>query len=156
MIIVIIMTIMLVMYYFSKKSLFFVLGILSLLIGGFIYLIFRENAYITRLVSAYIPLSVIREDLAFLKNDFVSFYLPDYLWGFSLANFLHILFPLNLKSSFLCMITVYAVGITYEILQFCNVIFGIGDILDMSLYLLAGLTVNMIVWIRSFKNEEIN
>ena len=130
---------------FNKSRLFFCcIGVISLCIGLLIYLFFRENTYIAELVENVIDLSKLRSKMRFLGNDFIKYYLVDYLWALSLCSGLHIIFKPSIKNSIIAVVTVFLYGATYEILQFSNIISGTGDIADIILYLLAALTVNLI------------
>lgn len=136
---------------FRNSGIFIILGTFSLVAGLLIYLIFRSGALITVILSKYIQLSYLKKSLYFFDNGFIKYYLPDYLWALSLSCYLQLLFPQNIKSSVLCTCSVLCLGVTYEILQYANFVKGTGDIIDMLLYMLAGLTVNIIILKRSLK-----
>ena len=85
---------------FNKSRLFFCcIGVISLCIGLLIYLFFRENTYIAELVENVIDLSKLRSKMRFLGNDFIKYYLVDYLWALSLCSGLHIIFKPSIKNS---------------------------------------------------------
>ncbi len=143
--IVIIMTIILSMNSSKNKNLIFVtVGCISLLIGLLIYLIFRENTIVSRFVSSFVDLTILRNAFFWAENDFLKYYFADYLWALSLACGLHIIFVPKIKGSFLCAVTVLLFGAFFEIMQYFGIVNGTGDFLDVISYLLAALTVNII------------
>ena len=115
----------------KNKITFYIFGILSLFIGGIIYIVFRENTYISKLFNNYIFVSKLKNHLPFLDNNFIKYYFPDYLWAFSLSNGLHIIYLPNFKNSLLCTLVVWACGTIYELLQFLNIVSGTYDIIDI-------------------------
>lgn len=140
---------------FRKKNYVFgYVGFCSLIIGLFIYLIFRENTYVAKFVSTQINLDFLRDLFLPLENDFIKYYLVDYLWGLSLNCGLHIIFFPNMKKSVVLTIVTFIFGTVYEGLQKFDIISGTGDIADIILYLLAGLTVNLINFILIKKEEK--
>ena len=136
-----------------KKYIYLILGISSLILGLMIYLLFRENTYISKFILSLVTFDKLKMYLNWLKCDFVCFYLPDYLWAFSLSCWLHIIFEPDKKGSIVCTIVVFAVGAIYEFLQYINIISGTGDFIDVFFYILAGITVNLIKG-RMDKNEK--
>ena len=118
-----------------------IFGILSLIFGFCIYLLFRENTYIAKLVSNEMLFEEMKIKLSFLDTRFLKFYMVDYLWAFSFACFINLIFGESRNSMFLRSAIVFLTGRVYEVLQFGNVIRGTGDIADVGLYLLAVLTV---------------
>lgn len=128
----------------TKYSCFCILGIVALILGLLIYVLFRENTYISKIVLSILPLNFLKEYFFFLNNKFVKFYFVDYLWAFSFSCWLHIIVKPTRTSSVLCTFIVFFSGLFYELLQYFHVINGTGDIVDILLYLLAGLTVNII------------
>jgi len=120
------------------------LEINALVIGGFIYLLFRKNTYIAECISHLISVMFLRELFSFLDINFIKYYFVDYLWAFSLNCGLHTIFLPNIKCSFLLTTIVFLIGALYEILQTIDFINGTGDIVDVIMYLLAAITVNLI------------
>lgn len=153
---VIIMTIIVtdVVVLIKKHSYFLILGFFSLFIGFLIYSIFRENTYIFEMANTTVPLEKLKGALGFLDNEFIKFYLPDYLWALSLSSYLNVIFNYKKKYTFLCTLIVFIFGAAYEFMQYIGVINGTGDVVDIFLYLLAGITVNIINFKRSFENEK--
>ena len=143
------------MLIFRKKNIIFgCVGFGSLIIGLFIYLIFRENTYVAKFVSAMVNLKFLREVFLPFENDFIKYYLADYLWCLSLSCGLHIIFLPDMKKSIVLTIISFIFGIAYECLQKFNIINGTVDKIDIILYLLASLTVNLINFILIKKEEK--
>lgn len=135
----------------------FVFGFISmcsLVIGLLIYLIFRENTYISKFVLSHINISLLRDAFYPIENNFLKYYFVDYLWGLSLSCGLHVILLPKIKQSFNITIVVFIIGALYEGFQKIDIIGGTGDITDMFLYLLAGLTVNLINFILIKKEEK--
>lgn len=140
---------------FRKKNIIFgCVGFGSLIIGLFIYLIFRENTYVAKFVSVHINIDFLRDLFLPFENNFIKYYFVDYLWGLSLSCGLHIIFFPNMKHSIVLTIIVFIFGAVYEALQKSDVISGTGDIADIILYLLAGFCVNLINFILIKKEEK--
>ncbi len=140
----------------SEKVILCFLGISSLLIGLFIYVIFRENTYVAQYVAKIVDLSGLRKALKPIEGNFIKFYFPDYLWGVAFASGLHTLFLPTLRNSIRCSAVVFICGTVYEFLQYCALVPGTGDLIDVILYLLSGTTVSSIVFFRRKKDEKRN
>lgn len=126
------------------KIKFFILGFLSLVIGLFIYIFFRENTYVSKFVSLYVSFESIKQFFTWLDYCFFNCYFVDFLWAFSLNCWLYIIFPFENKFKLIIPLTVFAFGGAYEFLQYLNIISGTGDFVDVIFYLLAGLSVNIL------------
>ena len=119
--------------------------ILSICTGTLIYALFRENTYISNIIMCFVDLTFLKSIFICLENSFTKYYLPDFLWAFSLSCGLCVI--LNPKKNidvFLYSGISFFFGLIYEILQICKVINGTGDIIDIALYFLASLTVSLI------------
>lgn len=143
--IVIIMTIMcsevLIM---SKRVFFFVSGITALILGGLLYVLFRENTYIARHMAYAFSLDKVRAGLKFLNCGFIRYYLPDYLWGFSLCSIFFAIYSPDILKEVFIAISIFAYGLIWELMQFYKVVSGTGDLVDVFMYLLAVVTVVII------------
>ena len=140
---------------FCRKRVIMIWGcILSLLLGAFIYALFREDTYIAKIILSSMDLTSIKRFLSCFDKDFIKYYLPDYLWAFSLCcGILALLDPKDRKKTFYCSFIAFSWGVIYEILQLTGIISGTGDIIDIILYFLAILTVN-IIYLRSCGHEK--
>ena len=128
----------------SNRLFFAVLSVSSLLLGGILYLLFRENTYISALLKDYTILEEIRDCLGFIENDFIKYYFPDFLWSFSLAFGLLTIFDSGFKGIVICSEVSFVCGLFWEILQFLNVVSGTGDLFDIAMYLTAAVCVVVI------------
>ncbi len=124
----------------SKKVLFALIGIISLCLGGLIYVLFKETTYVSQVVSDLISLDKIKHHLDFFNNEFVKNYFTDFLWALSLSCFLFCIYEPNLKSSIAISGFVFLFGSLWEILQWMNCINGTGDFFDILMYFTAGIT----------------
>ena len=132
-------------------NIFWLLAIFALILGGVIYVLFKGNSYISVFVRQFIP--VLGEEIVIINSSCrVLYYLPDFLWALSLSCGLHIIFMPEMKGSLLCTFAVVGLGLVFEILQFLEFVNGTGDIIDVIMYLLAGMSVNLI----NLKRRTIN
>lgn len=107
---------------------------ISLFLGGILYVLFRENTYIFQIAEKIPFVHILRVWLNPIRCDFLSYYLPDLIWAFSLASGLQTVFPADVRDSLLCGIFAFLCGAVWEVLQFCHIISGTGDLLDIALY----------------------
>ena len=131
----------------SKRNLNILLSISALVIGGLIYILFRDNSYIAILFNHIPIIQYIRQHVTTLRVHFIKFYLPDLLWGFSLCSGLHAIYLPNAKTSVLCGITAFSCGAIWEIMQYMGILSGTGDLLDVLMYLF-GCLVCIIINLR--------
>lgn len=95
----------------SNRLFYAVLSVASLLLGGILYLFFRENTYISALLKDFTVLEEIRGNLRFIENDFIKYYFPDFLWSFSLAFGLLTIFDSNFKGIVICSVVSFFCGL---------------------------------------------
>ena len=122
----------------TKRKLLILIGTISLLLGGLIYLLFRKNTYVAILLNCQL-IESIRYSLNELNVDFVKFYLPDFLWALSLCCYLLSLFNPKFIGTVFCSLTVLFYGVLWEVGQYTNVFKGTGDITDIIMYLSASI-----------------
>lgn len=128
------------------------LCISSLVLGWLIYILFRENSQIGVLFgSAYVQ--GLRKAVAWLSCDFLQFYFPDFLWGFSLCSGLLAIYDPGLKGCIVCGCTAALCGYAWEWMQYINIVSGTGDIYDILMYSLAGFMC-IIINLRRERNEK--
>lgn len=119
----------------AKKN--YLLCILSLIMGGLLYVLFRPNTYIGGIFTAFPCVNTIAQICAIYANDLLKFYLPDFLWGFSLGcGFIAINKP-KFGGVVACSFCSFLCGFVWELLQYFHIIKGTGDILDIIMYFLA-------------------
>ena len=119
----------------SKTRVNFFFGISSLFTGFLLYVLFRETTYIAK-PFAHIPfLKSIRTFCSALDIAIVKYYLPDFLWAFSLSCFM-VAFCTHSFQGVIAVCCIAAVcGIVWELLQWTGILPGTGDILDIITYL---------------------
>ncbi len=127
----------------SKKYIFIIISCCSLCLGGTIYLIYRENTYISNLVEIVVSLDVIRSYKLFENSTFLNGYLCDYLWALSFASALNFLFYEE-KRLYIIYPFVFLCGVIWEIAQLKELVSGVFDFTDIVMYLTAVLAVVMI------------
>lgn len=113
------------------------LGMMAIIIGGLIYVIFRENTFVARNFEQSNFILNLRKWMSFCANNFLKYYFPDFLWEFSLCCGLHAIYKPSTKGSLVCGFVAFFCGVIWELLQCGNVIGGTGDFIDIMMYLLA-------------------
>ena len=134
-----------------KAKKFLAVGSIAIFTGGLIYLLFRPNVYAVRWVPENKYLLLLRESLRWMGTPFVKYYLADYLWAVALSCGLHLIFSPKVKGSCICTTIVLLYGLTFELSQYCGFISGTGDLWDVLMYILAGISVNILNLSRSRK-----
>ncbi len=137
----------------SRRKMYILLSYVSLILGFFIYVLFRKNSYIGILFGKFQLVHIVRELTSKLSCDFLKFYLTDYLWGFSLCCGLLAIYVPKRSGCMLCSGTAFLCGCIWEWMQFKNLFNGTGDICDVFMYFLASITC-LIINIRSERNEK--
>lgn len=127
----------------------------SLIIGCIIYIVFRPDTYISDLFDNIIFIEKLRITFSESNCNFLRFYLPDYLWCFSLSCGLIAILAHKLSDIFICVTVALMCGVVWELLQLLNITSGTYDYLDILMYLLATICVATIN-LRSFRNEKVN
>ena len=133
----------------SKKTINITTSILSLSLGGIIYLLYRENTYISNFVEEFVNLSYIRNSFKTFECNFIKYYLTDFLWALSLITGLNAILTTKTKLLQICLF-VFSLGFIWEGLQFFNILSGTGDISDLIMYLAAVATAVII----NFSNNK--
>jgi len=130
----------------SKRTLCVISGTISLVVGGAIYILFRENSHIALFFNNSFIESV-RDIFVPLSNNVTKYYLADFFWGFSLCAYLLALFLPKTRGAILCGLTAFLCGTFWEILQFLKAVSGTGDLIDVVMYLLAA-TLAVILFLK--------
>ncbi len=110
-------------------------SIISLFAGLLIYILFRKNTYINRMIEI---------DFQFNDHviiDYMRFYFVDALWAYSLVFSLSII--INEKISGI-IVAIFSIG--WEICQKTSIVAGTFDFLDIVMYLLASTIAVMIIY----------
>ena len=106
---------------------------LPLLIGLMIYAIFRPNSFIAGECYLFIP--KIFNSTQILKYEYVSYYIPDFMWAFSICSSLIIIWRRSVKQVNL-LIAAFSISCTFEFLQYFGFIKGYFDYYDLIMYLM--------------------
>ena len=128
----------------SKRGFNILLGISALVFGSLIYILFRENTYIAKCFESFDIVIRMRQILLPYKSCFLIFYFGDFLWALSLGCGLYAIFVPRIYGTVICTCVVLCLGCVWEVLQYCSIISGTGDILDMLAYLLASSIIIII------------
>lgn len=126
----------------------------ALVVGGLLYLLFRENSYIGLLFVKCDVVSLLRSWLRPLSCDFTRFFLPDLLWGFSLSCGLLAIRGVGWKNVLLSGGIAFGCGCCWELLQYHGIVNGTGDPLDVFMYLL-GCCLYFLLNLKEKKNEKV-
>ena len=115
-----------------------VLSILTLSLGLLIYIFFRNGTYIHSLLRIHHSFGF--SHLTFFGSDFIKYYLPDFLWAFSLTNALMAISNKTKKAVLIIGLIVIVLSLIWELLQLFKVVSGTFDFLDCFIYILAVIT----------------
>ncbi len=140
----------------SNRLFYAVFCFISLALGGVLYLLFRENTYITAFFEGNSLLQNMRMALGFLENEFLKFYFPDFLWAFSLCFGLCLIFDPQPQGIIVCSVIPFIYGVIWEVLQKQGIIKGTGDMADVIMYLAASSFAVILCLKRRNKNEKTN
>lgn len=121
----------------SKKRTNLILCISSLIVGGFLYIILRPTTYVAQIFNSITIINSIQNKLSILDLNFCKYYLPDYLWSFSLCCGLVSIFNPQKTGLLICATLTFMCGSTWELLQYANVLSGTFDFWDILMYLIA-------------------
>lgn len=134
-----------------QRNILFCTG--GLVVGGVVYLLFREGSYLSHSFNGAPLLSVVRNMFKGTAGIYISFYLPDFLWAFSLGCGIQ---AINLPKSmgiYAAGAVAFACGLVWEILQWASVVSGTGDYWDILMYFL-GSVLAILVNKRRENHEE--
>ena len=112
-------------------------GLFLLFLGGFLYLIFRENTYIADIFEDVLFVEKIRDFTKPFESDFLKYYFQDFLWAVSLNLELFAVSKPSFKHGVFCSIVTLIFGTLWETLQYLKIINGTGDICDILMYIFA-------------------
>lgn len=135
----------------SRRWVNILLGAVSLLWGCLLYVCFRETTYIAMFFGKVAAVADLQHAMQSYSNNFILYYFPDFLWGFSLGSFLQAIYLPGKWGSVCCGAAVFLLGTLWEILQCVEIISGTGDLLDVLMYLSAGICAAII----NFKERKV-
>ena len=117
--------------------------IAALLSGCLLYVLFRPETYITKIVTKHFLMKYNLTTESFARIV-CSYYLPDFLWAFSLSCGLCALFSGTKESIRNCCYIGFLSGLAWEIGQSSQLFSGTGDLMDVLMYLLGALMCRII------------
>lgn len=118
-----------------KKNILF--SLTALVIGCFIYVFLRESTYVGSIFDSVENIETVRQIFSTQTCNLYKFYLPDFLWGFSLSCGLIAIYDPSIKGIIICAGVAFFCGCMWELLQYIGVLSGTGDIHDIIMYFLA-------------------
>jgi|TARA_B110000211_G_scaffold2155_1_gene2643 hypothetical protein len=138
------------------------LSILSILLGGVIYIAFRSSSIILFKWIDYIVLIDPVENLRIVTlpyKEYLSkwflYSLPDGLWMFSYSCIVLVIWKRKItKYSLLWLLSLPMISILFEVLQYYNYFNGTFDIVDIFFFLMGSLLPILIN--KKMKNENSN
>lgn len=133
----------------QKRRFNIILCVVSLSVGGILYIIFRPTTYIGCFFDGVPIVKNLQSYFSALGCGFIKYYFPDFLWSFSLCCGLISLFELSNSVVLYCGLTTFACSVTWELLQHIGVFNGVADFFDIAMYLIAVITAVTLNFIRS-------
>ena len=123
--------------------------IVSLAFGAVLYLVFRESTYLHTILRCSVTEWA---NVTFIGSDIVRYFLPDFLWAYSLCCGLYGIALPTEKKLWLPPLCVVGLGIIWECFQWFGVVKGTGDVLDVLSY---GLATAVVVYINIRKEGKL-
>lgn len=124
----------------SKRTANVILSVLTLLLGGLIYLLLRETSIIAVALMHFPGIQPLQSCVSSFHFYFLEYYFVDYLWGLSLCSGLVSIHTPRKKGLIICAAATLVCGSLWEVLQYVGVVTGTGDWMDAIMYLLAAVT----------------
>ena len=125
-----------------KKNILF--SLTALVVGCLLYVFFRENTYVGNIFDGIENIKKASQMVSTQMGDWCKFYLPDFLWGFSLNCGLIAIYNPNIKGIIICASVSFSCGCMWELLQYNGTLNGTGDIHDIIMYFLASAICTII------------
>ena len=123
----------------STRGLNMLLGIAALTLGGLLYILLRQESYIAVALEDCLFVTELQLLFSVCNCDFLKYYFPDFLWGFSLYCGLFAIHMPSANGSVICGAAVFLCGCLWEAGQYWGIIGGTSDLIDVVMYLTAGL-----------------
>lgn len=122
-----------------------ILSAIALSMGIIIYILFRDNHYL----SCFSFLKISTDNIF---TDFLKCYFADFLWAFSFCEALNgIMLPDRKKTIIIIGISVFVLGAGYEYCQLKNIFQGTFDNVDIVMYF-CGVAISACFNLISLKN----
>lgn len=125
-------------------------SMVGLLLGGILYVLFRSNTYISRIFASSGMVLFLRELAEPYAWEFLRYYLPDFLWCFSLSCGIQAICLSERKEVILYALIAFLCGVTWELCQCMNIVSGVGDLYDVLMYFL-GSSLSVLVNLKGEK-----
>jgi hypothetical protein len=119
----------------------------ALVLGALVYILFRPNTHIAHLFDGFPVVIQLREGSFFLSLSNFDYYVPDLLWSFALSCGIQAICEPEKTKCYVCALVALSCGVAWEILQWCDVVSGTGDFLDILMYL-AGSVLSILINIK--------
>lgn len=116
-----------------KKEVF--LSVFSLILGLLIYIFFRKGTYIHTFLKLNDVFNL--ADSSFFGSDFIKYFLPDFLWAFSLSNAFIAISNKTKKEVIVIGFVVIILAVLWEVLQLFEIVSGTFDWIDCFIYFFA-------------------
>ncbi len=113
---------------------------IALFLGAASYVVLRDSTHLHKLLSFVVTMRHAVSPVGL----FVGGYLPDFLWGYSLAMALYAACLPTRRYAYVPAMLSVVCGFLWELLQRLAVVSGTGDIADCVLYILAAIVSNII------------
>lgn len=123
----------------------------ALAVGALLYGVYRQDTYVGQYLGRVLQLRLYPNGVL---SAVAAWYLPDYLWMFSMNCALFaVILPQGRKTLIWCGLALFC-GVLWEVLQWCAVIPGTGDWWDILMYSLA-VFMAAIINLSSKKENEV-
>ncbi len=117
-----------------KRCYILVHSVVSLMIGLFCYLLFRRNTIIHKILNLQDLFGL--SEKRFFADNLLRYYLPDFLWCYSLSMLLYAIWYPQSKIHLIPLFSAL-LGILWEFLQLFSIVKGTFDLADCTMYILA-------------------
>lgn len=137
----------------SKRRMNILFGALALVLGTSLYIVFRGNTYVGRILDGLYLIDIIRIGCSMYATDFLKYYFPDFLWALALGSGLYAICNPSKEEGLLCGCSTFFCGCLWELLQYFRIVSGTGDVLDIMMYLFASFFIT-IINLKESKDEK--
>ena len=125
----------------KKRLLWLAYCVTALAIGALMYGLFRQDTYVGKIVGKVIGTGL---PITGWFSGLCAWYLPDYLWVFSMTCALFSIMVPEGKQIILWSSLAFSMGLLWELLQISGAVSGTADLWDVLLYGFAALTAAII------------
>lgn len=136
----------------NKRIVLMILGVLFLIVGLLLYILFNQNAYISKTICRLFMIPHITYEHNILTM-LITYYGADLLWSVSFCLIVQLILFIKKRKTILLVIC-SVLGITYEIMQCFGLAAGTADIVDVIVYILGSLVAIIIIQGGKLYEEE--